>query len=89
MSNTAHRLKLRSLHQLWQRNQSGRYVLRSQLGFERTTPACPVVCRGCRYYHGQSYGQNKTQRNPLICGIHPRGWQADPPCPDWQGETPH
>lgn len=89
MSNTAHRLRLRSLHQLWQRYQSSRYVLRSQLGFERTTPTCPSVCRGCCHYHGQFYGYNKAQRSQLICGMHPRGWQAETPCPDWQGEILH
>lgn len=36
------------------------------------------VCVGCRHYHGQVYGGN-----PLICGMHPYGWEGDQ-CPDWQ-----
>ena len=38
----------------------------------------PQVCRGCYFYHGQTYNGN-----PLICGMHPYGVEDDY-CADWQ-----
>lgn len=38
----------------------------------------PFPCRGCRYYHGLSYGGVT-----LNCTIHPDGYE-DNQCPDWQ-----
>lgn len=38
----------------------------------------PFLCRGCRYYHGSSYGGVT-----LNCAIHPQGYKSAQ-CPDWQ-----
>ncbi|MBG1268964.1 hypothetical protein [Nostoc sp. WHI] len=38
----------------------------------------PFPCRGCRYYHGSSYGGVT-----LNCAIHPDGCEGSQ-CPDWQ-----
>lgn len=37
------------------------------------------ACVGCRNYHGYSY--NGT---PLVCAMHPYGWEAEESCPDWE-----
>jgi hypothetical protein len=87
MNSTANRLGLRSLRQRWHRYQSKCYVLRSQIGFERTEPSRPRACMGCCHYHGQSYGHIQAQRTQLICGMHPLGWREDMPCPDWQSKS--
>jgi hypothetical protein len=36
------------------------------------------ACVGCHHYHGHVYGGT-----PLICGMHPYGWDGDT-CPDWE-----
>lgn len=36
------------------------------------------ACVGCHHYHGQSYGGV-----PLVCAMHPYGWDAEN-CPDWE-----
>lgn len=36
------------------------------------------ACVGCRHYYGQVHGGN-----PLVCAMHPYGWDSDA-CPDWQ-----
>ena len=38
----------------------------------------PKVCRGCRNFHGASYGGVM-----LVCGIHPHGVKGDS-CPDYE-----
>ncbi len=38
--------------------------------------ARPLVCQGCRYYHGRVY-----QNQRLICALHPAGQD---PCRDWE-----
>jgi hypothetical protein len=40
----------------------------------------PSMCAGCRYYHGDSYGDHA-----LVCGIHPYGWEGEW-CPDFAAE---
>jgi hypothetical protein len=72
----------------WHRHQSQSYILRTQLGFNRLDSSRPLVCIGCLNYHGKAYGQNKSDRTVLICGFHPYGWTASPPCPDWHTDSP-
>lgn len=68
----------------WHQGQLKRQILRSQIGFAGTFTARPVPCIGCRHYHGHAYGLQRAQRVPLVCAMHPYGWQADGPCPDWE-----
>lgn len=37
------------------------------------------ACVGCRNYHGYSYNGV-----PLVCAMHPYGWEAEESCPDWE-----
>ena len=69
----------------WQRQESKRHILRSQLGFTDITPSRPKACVGCINYHGLAYGYTHESRTPLICGFHPYGWQSGGSCPDWCG----
>jgi hypothetical protein len=78
-----HRFRQRA-YQRWHEGQCKRQILRSQIGFAEVSPSRPAVCVGCANYHGHAYGTQKDQRVPLICAIHPYGWQAGSPCPDWQ-----
>lgn len=72
-------------YQQWLRSQRKVQILRSQVGFSDVTHSRPVACRGCANYHGLSYGTQRHSRTPLICAIHPHGWQEIRPCPDWRG----
>jgi hypothetical protein len=72
--------------QRWHRYLSKRQILRSQLGFNFVPASRPEPCQGCTHYHGVAYGYNKANREVLICGFHPYGWQGDR-CPDWNGAT--
>jgi hypothetical protein len=74
-------------YQRWHQSQLKRQILRSQIGFSETSTSRPSACVGCANYHGLAYGTQKDQRTPLICAMHPYGWQAEAPCPDWQAET--
>lgn len=67
----------------WHDGQLKRQILRSQIGFTAIGPSRPAACLGCANYHGQAYGLQKTQRVMLVCAMHPYGWQAALPCPDW------
>lgn len=40
--------------------------------------ARPETCQGCTNFYGGTDGDNR-----LICGMHPYGWDASIPCPDW------
>lgn len=44
-------------------------------------PPTSSACRGCRHYHGQTYGGTL-----LVCGMHPFGVEEDA-CPDWQPKS--
>ncbi|MBF2037281.1 MAG: hypothetical protein IGR92_17820 [Leptolyngbyaceae cyanobacterium T60_A2020_046] len=72
-------------YQRWHESQLKRQILRSQIGFHETPVSRPVACTGCRFYHGHAYGLQRSQRVTLVCAMHPYGWQAPAPCPDWQG----
>jgi hypothetical protein len=74
-------------HARWQRMQSKRHILRSQLGFTDHTSSRPQTCQGCIHYHGVAYGYTQEARTTLICGFHPYGWQGGQDCPDWQGAS--
>lgn len=76
----------RRAYEQWHRGQSKQHILRSQVGFQETTPSRPKVCEGCVNYHGVVYGTTRHHRTPLVCAIHPYGWQGSPQCPDWVGE---
>lgn len=76
-------------YQRWHQGRCKRQILRSQIGFAETVSSHPEACIGCANYHGQAYGTQKGQRIPLICAMHPYGWQERTPCPDWQGEDVH
>ncbi|HTL89749.1 MAG TPA: hypothetical protein VL134_10125 [Leptolyngbya sp.] len=66
----------------WHRQQRSQQILRSQQGFNEVEPSRPQACRGCANYHGVAYGYSRD-RVPLICGLHPLGWDGSE-CPDWQ-----
>ncbi len=68
-------------HQRWHHHHRKQQILRSQVGFGEITPIYPIACTGCRYYQGQSYGQQE-QRQALTCTLHPDGWQDSALCPD-------
>lgn len=88
MMNTANFIRQRAIYKNWHNYQSRCQILRSQLGFNQVPSSRPQTCSGCRYYHGQSYGQSRETRHRLICGFHPYGWNQDENCPDWQTEDP-
>lgn len=69
-------------HQRLHHHQRKQQILRSQIGFGEITPAHPIACVGCRYYHGQAYGWQQDQRQTLVCALHPCGQDAAI-CPDW------
>jgi hypothetical protein len=71
----------------WHEGQLKRQILRSQIGFSEMSASRPAACVGCANYHGHAYGTQKDQRIPLICAIHPYGWQERSSCPDWQAES--
>ncbi|MBW4654799.1 MAG: hypothetical protein KME20_17430 [Kaiparowitsia implicata GSE-PSE-MK54-09C] len=71
-------------HARWQRLQSKRHILRSQLGFNDALTSQPPGCQSCRHHHGVAYGYG-DRRTVLVCGMHPYGWQGRT-CPDWQAE---
>ncbi|MEM6840441.1 MAG: hypothetical protein AAF609_26870 [Cyanobacteria bacterium P01_C01_bin.120] len=74
-------------YQRWHQGQCKKQILRSQIGFAEVSPSRPAACVGCGYYHGHAYGTQRDQRIPLICGMHPYGWQEELPCPDWQADS--
>ncbi|QQE65026.1 hypothetical protein GFS31_17110 [Leptolyngbya sp. BL0902] len=74
----------RRAYEQWHRRQSKQHILRSQVGFADPTPSRPLPCRQCANYHGVAYGTSRARRHTLICAMHPYGWLADSPCPDWQ-----
>lgn len=74
-------------YQRWHQSQLKRQILRSQIGFSETATSRPAACVGCANYHGHAYGTQKDQRTPLICAMHPYGWQEESTCPDWQAEA--
>ncbi|XGV97445.1 MAG: hypothetical protein ACAF41_32580 [Leptolyngbya sp. BL-A-14] len=80
-----HYLFRKADHAKWQRQESKRHILRSQLGFNDVVPTRPKPCTGCANYHGIAYGYTQEARTPLICGFHPYGWESDSACPDWCG----
>lgn len=84
----ANALGLKRSSQRWHQHQSRLYVLRSQLGFDRTIASNPrpTACDGCRHYYGMTHGTSRETRARLVCGFHPSGPPATP-CPDWQ-DTP-
>lgn len=84
---TLHSFLRQADHARWQRLQSKRQILRSQLGFTDLTSSRPKACQGCSNYHGVAYGYSRETRTALICGFHPYGWEADSPCPDWCGAS--
>ncbi|MEL6936869.1 MAG: hypothetical protein AAFO59_09395 [Cyanobacteria bacterium J06607_17] len=71
-------------YQRWHQGRRKRQILRSQIGFSELVASRPPACVGCDNYHGHAYGLQRSQRVPLICAIHPYGWQKDTPCPDWR-----
>jgi hypothetical protein len=73
-------------YQHWHQGQRKRQILRSQIGFSEMSASRPAACVGCANYHGHAYGTQKDQRTPLICAMHPYGWQETLPCPDWRKE---
>jgi hypothetical protein len=73
-------------YQRWHQGQRKRQILRSQIGFSEVHPSRPKACIGCRHYHGQAYGLQRENRVPLICAMHPYGWQEGSPCPDWSAD---
>ncbi|MBD0337215.1 MAG: hypothetical protein ICV62_17135 [Cyanobacteria bacterium Co-bin13] len=73
----------RQAYQQWHRLRSKQQILRSQVGFADPHPSRPKACEGCLNYHGLSYGTAKIRRTPLICAMHPYGWQEAASCPDW------
>lgn len=82
-----HALFRRADYQRWQRLESKRHILRSQLGFVDLTPSRPRPCLGCVHYHGVAYGQTRATRTTLVCGFHPYGWPESGGCPDWSNEA--
>lgn len=48
---------------------------------ERLKNKTPIICRGCKYYHGQEYNQVN-----LICAIHPQGVEGNE-CLDYESHT--
>ena len=78
-------IRRQTTYRLWHRHKSQRYILRTQLGFDRLKSSRPDSCIGCIHYHGQAYGQTQASRTDLVCGFHPYGWTASNSCPDWQG----
>ncbi|HEY9889897.1 MAG TPA: hypothetical protein V6D02_15945 [Candidatus Obscuribacterales bacterium] len=75
-------------YQNWHQGQRKRQILRSQIGFVETAASRPAACAGCDHYHGHAYGHQRESRIPLICAMHPYGWEMPTPCPDWQGSAP-
>ena len=75
----------KAIHARWQRQQSRRQILRSQVGFTTRLSHRPGVCQGCAHYHGKAYGMTRDTRALLICAMHPEGWSELGHCPDWQG----
>lgn len=86
MTLSANFVRQRTLHRHWHRHKSRCQILRSQLGFNQVDSDRPLVCRGCRHYHGQTYGYNRDTRVRLICGFYPFGWIGEEDCPEWQAE---
>lgn len=80
-------IRRQAAYRLWHRRKSQRYILRTQLGFDRLEESRPQTCIDCIHYHGKSYGQSLAKRTILICGFHPLGWSQSASCPDWQGNT--
>lgn len=72
-------------HARWHQLQCKQQILRSQVGFNDTSPSRPKPCEGCTNYHGLRYGTTRTTRTTLVCAMHPYGWQTGGHCPDWQG----
>ncbi|GAB4541212.1 MAG: hypothetical protein Tsb0014_32940 [Pleurocapsa sp.] len=85
----ANLIRRQSAYQLWHRQKSQSYILRTQLGFNRVKNSRPDCCIGCINYHGQGYGSSQATRNFLVCGFHPYGWTASVNCPDWEGDVEH
>lgn len=74
----------RQAYQQWHQGKCKQQILRSQVGFKEPIPSRPKACEGCLNYHGLSYGTVKAHRTPLVCAIHPYGWQGTAnACPDW------
>ncbi len=69
----------RRAYQQWQRGQIKQQILRSQVDFPAIPASRPGPCQGCTHYHGISYGTSRAQRCPLVCAIHPYGWQEGGP----------
>jgi len=72
----------RQAYRQWQRRQSKQHILRFQVGFQEVPPRRPPTCAGCYHYHGLAYGTG-TERQVLVCAVHPYGWAEAGPCPDW------
>lgn len=73
----------RRAYEQWHRGQSKQQILRSQVGFQDPSSNRPKACTGCANYHGIAYGTTRTHRHPLVCAMHPYGWDEASPCPDW------
>ena len=82
----ANLIRRQAAYRFWHRQKSQRYILRTQLGFDRLKSSRPDSCIGCIHYHGKAYGQTLATRTILVCGFHPYGWSASVSCPDWQGD---
>ena len=82
-------IRRQAAYRIWHRQESQRYILRTQLGFARPNYSRPDSCIGCIHYHGKAYGNTQATRNKLVCGFHPYGWIESVSCPDWQGDKPN
>ncbi len=82
----ANLIQRQAVYRYWHRYKSQRYILRTQLGFDRLQTSRPEACIDCLHYHGKAYGQSNATRTPLICAFHPYGWIQSNCCPDWQDE---